>query len=467
MKKYLALVLGMVFVLGFAASAFAIHAEIPSDTQAVVAKGKTQIELGGIIRVRGFFETDKDFDKNTPDNTSLYETMIRLDVHAKVTPNTEAKISIRDTKSNGDDDYTWGSTGGDTKGLYVRGGNAGGYTDMDKLTFVEAWIQHKGSGLLGIPAGIKIGHMPIKFGKGLFFDHTKNGEDGYILFMDPTKDLHLALTYAKLYEGTTTVNDDANLYNLLFNYKAGKDSGISADVTYIDDQRNGINNLGNAATTYPYGGMGLWNIGLRGNTKVGGFGINADVEMQTGKSKGIGTTTTNDVKYKGYAYVVGIDYKIAPVKLGLEYAYGSGDSANQDNKYKGFITLLDNKQKFSWIYEYRVVAPTGYGVTDSQAGLNNTRYVKASVGVDLAKDLDAKLDFYWLRANKVAGFTYTDSKDIGTEIDWLLSYKIDKNLKYFVEGGYLFAGDFYKNVATGGKNPDNPYAVRHGIVLSF
>jgi len=39
MKKYLALALGVLFTLGFAASAFAIHAEIPAETQAVVAKG--------------------------------------------------------------------------------------------------------------------------------------------------------------------------------------------------------------------------------------------------------------------------------------------------------------------------------------------------------------------------------------------------------------------------------------------
>ncbi len=56
MKKYLALILGVLFVLSFAASAFAIHAEIPSETQAVVAKGSTQITLGGEIRTRGWWQ---------------------------------------------------------------------------------------------------------------------------------------------------------------------------------------------------------------------------------------------------------------------------------------------------------------------------------------------------------------------------------------------------------------------------
>src|SRR5512135_638050 len=55
LKKFLAVILGALFVLSFAASAFAIHAEIPSDTQAVVAPGATQITLGGELRVRGWY----------------------------------------------------------------------------------------------------------------------------------------------------------------------------------------------------------------------------------------------------------------------------------------------------------------------------------------------------------------------------------------------------------------------------
>ena len=55
MKKYLALVLGVLFVLSFAASAFAIHAEIPSETQAVVSAQDIQIKLSGEIRVRGYY----------------------------------------------------------------------------------------------------------------------------------------------------------------------------------------------------------------------------------------------------------------------------------------------------------------------------------------------------------------------------------------------------------------------------
>ena len=44
-------------VLGLAATAFAIHAEIPAETQAVVSAANIQITLGGEIRTRGWWRS--------------------------------------------------------------------------------------------------------------------------------------------------------------------------------------------------------------------------------------------------------------------------------------------------------------------------------------------------------------------------------------------------------------------------
>jgi hypothetical protein len=54
MKNCLKLILGVLFVLLFSEGAFAVHAEIPAETQAVVAKDDVQITLGGEIRIRGW-----------------------------------------------------------------------------------------------------------------------------------------------------------------------------------------------------------------------------------------------------------------------------------------------------------------------------------------------------------------------------------------------------------------------------
>jgi hypothetical protein len=79
--------------------------------------------------------------------------------------------------------------------------------------------------------------------------------------------------------------------------------------------------------------------------------------------------------------------------------------------------------------------------------------------------------------------TPVDSSYVGTEIDLDVTYQIDKGLKYFVEAGYMFAGNYWKG-ATATYHPavtgaaafpaywstrkiSDPWAIRHGITLSF
>lgn len=465
MKKYIAIILGAVFVLGFAVSAFAIHAEIPAETQAVVAKGQTQITIGGEMRFRGaYFDNNVDFDDAKVDRANLIEQRIRLSIHAKITPNTQVMVEMRESKGSGDDDYTWGNivslTNTDTRGVYTVGSGTIGPSNRGvELSFIQAWLQHTGSGLLGMPAGFKIGHMPLALGNGLFFDRTKNGEDALVLFADPTKELHLALVGAKFREGNNARNDDSTGYVGLFNYRT-KQFGLSGDISYLVDQ----NNFGN---TNPLGAQNgadavAWNFGLRGDTKIGAFGLKADIEFQAGTLEDL----PGEQDVRGYAFLVGVNYKLDGVNLALEYTYGSGDSDPADDKFKTFITLLDNKPEPPGSLVYNFLAPASLGIRGT--GVANTQALQASVDASLTKDLRGKLAAFWLRANKLqpAQLATGANKDIGYEVDAYLWYKIDRNLTYFAEGGVLFADDFYKSI-TGGKDPDNAVVFRHGLIVSF
>jgi hypothetical protein len=451
-KKYLAIILGAVFVLGFAASAFAIHAEIPAETQAVVAKGQTEITIGGEVRVRGEIRQNvSDFDDDKQDRQLFYNSRVRLSVEAKVTPNTMGMIQIEagdadDANGRSVNNFIGGNAAPNQgQGVYKEGEHKKG-----TLNLIQAWLQHTGSGLLGVPAGIKVGHMPLALGNKLFFDHSLFGDDAIVLFADPTKELHLGLLTVKFREGTTTLNDDSTAYVGLFNYRT-KEFGLSGDVAYVDDQ--------NKFSTLPLpagADAHLWNFALRGDVKVAGLGLYADVDVQAGKVQDVGPT---DVKFRGYAFMGGVNYTLAPVKLYAEYAYGSGDKAGTADKFELFVTSLTQIQYGTYVYDF--VSAGASGVTF--AGIANTQRVKVGAAADLAKNLSGNLDFYWLRANKVAAGV---SKSIGTEIDAKITYKVDRNLSYWIEGGYLFAGNFYKS-RTGGKDPDDAYAWRHGIMLSF
>ena len=452
MKRYLALVAGLIFVLGFTAVAFAIHAEIPSDTQAVVAKGKTQITLGGEIRARGEYrETDMNNDQRVDqDNNgqignrrdedgSYYDARVRLSVDAQVTPNTKGFIQVEAGNGPTADNYNWGVGPNGARGLYNVGNAKRG-----QFNLLQAWILHKGEGLLGVPAGIKVGHMPLALGNKLFFDHTKFGDDAIVFFVDPTKELHIGLLTAKFREGQTGLSDDANAYVALFTYK-GQGFNLSGDIAYVDDQDEYMRALvGIPADVH------FWNIGLRGDIKLDPVTIRADVELQTGK---IANTGGAEPKFKGYAFLVGADMKVDPVTLTAEFAYGSGDKRSTDDN-EAFVTSLGADPHFTYIYEYST--PNACDVLFG--GLCNTMYVKLGASAKPVKDLTASLNLFWLRADKAPSGV---SKDIGIEIDPKIVYKIDRNLSYWVEGGYLMAGDYW------GDDADDAYAIRHGIMLSF
>ena len=448
MKKYLALVLGVLFTLGFAASAFAIHAEIPAETQAVVAKGTTQIKLGGELRFRGEIRNNTDVDANNgvgenTDTRSAYDGRVRIRVQADVSKNTQGVIHLEGGS------YTWGSDAGSgAKGIYTLGNSKRG-----NFNILEAWIQHK---FTSIPVGIKVGHMPLALGNKLFFDHSEFGDDAIVVFADPTKELHVGLLTIKILEGSPTSADDADAYVGLFVYSPSKGTSISGDVTMVDDKRFGGDLDPND------NGVHLYNYGLRANTAVGGLGIKADLELQGGKVK----RETSEEKFKGFAYLVGLSYKVDPVKLSLDYAYGSGDDNGSDDKEKTFVNALGGSQHYTYVYEYRVASAMG---STNSTGLANTQYIRLGVNGDLTKDLNIDANLYVLSAVKKKSITTSaatkgDSKKIGRELDAKITYKLDKNLVYFVEGGYLWTGTFYDSATV---SADDVYAVRNGITLSF
>jgi len=480
-KKYLVIALAALFVLGFAASSFAIHAEIPAETQAVVAQSATQITIGGEIRVRGLYQQNtQDFNSNVTSSSgdaAKYDERVRLQIEAKVTPNTTGLIQLEAGADTGasQDITNWGSeASGATGTLGFSNGK------QNSMKVLQAWILHQGSGLLSVPALVKIGHMPIQIGMyGLFYEHTKFGDDAILLGVDPIKGMHLILGTVKLFEGQTGLNDDVTAFTFIGSYDINKDSAVGLDVTYADGQNLAHNGIFSGVANDT--DLHLWNFAAHGKTRVAGLGIAGEVDVQSVKfedlAPAIASVRKQDDKFTTLAAKVDLDYKINPVTLMLRGAYGSGNNnVTGLGIKKDFVTSQSFIQHDTFIYEY--LTPNAAGNSNG-GGLQNTWFIKAAASADITKDLDGTLSVYYLRAlnsfQKEFNASTTsnlNSKAIGTEIDGIVNYKIDRNLKYYVEGGYLFAGNFWRGVtpvdASGNhKNPDDAWAIRHGIQLSF
>ncbi|MBF0467028.1 MAG: alginate export family protein [Nitrospirae bacterium] len=484
--------------------------ETPSDT-AVVTKGETQITISGELRFRGMYEhnvtdTINDGTANTTrlnivgystpavynvtnnggtnyigratngsyvlgsrvissgdDHASWYDTRVRIGLEAKVSDAITAMVELESNMGNNITDvYTWGSASGAT-GSY-QAGNA----KRGDMRLRQAWIQYTGKSF-----GVKVGHQPLVLGNGIFLDHSTDGDDVIFLSAKPMKNFTIAALTAKLKEGNVNSPDDTDLYSLLGIYTS-ENFNISGDVSFLNDQSF------NDTTSKTH----LFNFGLRADYTLSALTLRGDVEVQAGT---IDWNVGNSGRFKGWALLTGVDYKVGPAKLTLEYGYGSGQAKDDPNRsdIKSFANSQNTEEPgYAYVYDYHVAnACTGLNGVTSGSNLCNTMYIKGGVSVELTKSLTGELYGLWLRAPQdTYMYDGQPSKNIGWEIDAKVAYKIAKNLTYWIEGGYLFTGSIYDRVKTETftyTNPsitpvatyeytrDNAYALRHGILLTF
>ncbi len=506
MKKFLVIVLSVLFILSFTVTAFAIHEEMPPD-EAVVAKGPAKIVLGGKIIERGWYfdGVDANAMPAMPNGTAvadggtgtgshseaLYTTNAYFTVNAKISDNIQGFMELETSNAGSD------NSGVAYWGQYDSKPNS-------DLRFRQLWMQYTGSGLLGIPAGIKAGHMPITLGEKQFLNNERFGDDAILLWIDPTKEMHLVAGTTKLVEssalsiGNIDHAQDLDGYVLVFTYMLDKDNTIGANWTWAHSDSN-IPSLAETAA-----GLGVatvdtvnfHNIGVHGHGNVSGLSYAAEADFQFGTAKEL--LGGDDVKFGGWGVFAKLGYMIDPVNLRAAFAMGSGDNGDDSSKIKEFQTLqgtdatgaIARLPHYTLIYERLVrtaaaeaLLTTFSGGNIRTTGIANTTYYNLGFDVNPMKELALSLDGYYLRATKTGMFGDDVSKNLGWEVDGKLNYKIAKNLSYFVEAGMFFPGKFYSDGTfystsqiagvINGDSPLDPIQKKtvtmavHGLLLEF
>ena len=458
MKKYLALLLAVIFILSFAVAAF--------------AEDKPEITLGGKLVLRGWYfdNIDSSALPARTESQALYTSNVYLTVDAKVTDNVRGFIEL-ETAS--------GTAGSQYSGVYYWG-TYDGKPNADIL-LRQAWIQYTGSGLLGVPAGIKAGHMLLSLGEKIFLDMTRFGSDGIVVWTDPTKELHIGAITAKLVEGATALgsinhNDDLDAYILLGTYMLDKDNTLGLNYTLIHSDGN-LPSLGASPNCES---LNFQNVGVHANGKVAGLTYAAEADFQFGKVKDV-EFSGEDVKFSGWAVLAKLGYMIDPVNIRASFAMGSGDKDADDNKIQEFQALVGTDSigaiarftHYTLVYERMVrtaaaeqVVTTTAGGNIRTTGIANTTYYNLGIDVNPVKELSMSLDGFIIRATK--NQLWEDaSKNVGWEIDAKASYKLAKNLSYFVEAGYFNPGGFYDDVFGADSDIKNAATVIHGLKLEF
>jgi hypothetical protein len=510
MKKHLVVVLSMLFVLGFAAPSFAIHAAIPGEVTDVVAPRGTEIRLGGEIRIRGWYQDNITTAAGVPamsgrpyesPSMAWYDQRVRLFLNVRTAPNVTGRILLETREGDHVENIVWGSantlvTGG---GTYLGAG-----VDLDVL---EAWIAYTGTGLLGVPSGIRLGHMPLVVGEGTFFDHRRRGDSAILLWVEPAKGTDINFVAAKLFESTTVDNtNDVDLYSLKLTHRLDKDNTIGANLSLITSAdvdgapgtaavgalaypgfpaiaaaRPTLGSLGGfyrmplagpvglGPSIYADAKLNLWNLGLLARGRVADIGYRATLDFQFGEVDNM-TGAIPAVDFEGWGITLGANYRIDPVTLRANFVYGSGDDNLDDRKaetFQAFVGNVIDPNLPTVVYNWRVDTAAGIGTRGT--GIANTTAYNLGVTFSPIKDMTTHIDYYLLRASeRFADTGFGSDKEIGSELNLRTTYTIARGLTYHINAGVLFAGDFYKTGVPGVTNePENAVVFQHGIVFAF
>ncbi|KJU85112.1 conserved hypothetical protein, secreted [Candidatus Magnetobacterium bavaricum] len=449
----------LMFVLGTVSVVCA--ADEVSGTTVFLSDADAKITFGGEIRFRGWFlhNTKDQLDgrdykvgmkKVDDDHITFYDSHVKLRVDARLGREVEGFLEL-DSGTDNVENWKWGSASTAT-GIYPNGNAKAGV-----LTIRQAWLLYTKD-----IYGIKVGHQLWVIGDKLFFRHSKFGDDGIRVIIKPSKEVNIEVSTIKLSEQGLNHPDDGDGYfvELKYNREGLK---VGADVAYINDQ-------GFSVLFPAYSHAHVWNFGLRADYVVGAATFRGDIEFQAGKLDGIGGV--DDATVKGWAGLAGIDYKLGggvPVVLTLETAYGSGKSKeDKSSDFKTFITSLGTEPNYTFVYDYLLKTAAGSICT----GIANTFYIKGGANANLAKDLDGQLYVYSLQAAKKVALNGGDpSKNLGVEIDSRITYRLSKNLVYYVEGGYMFVGKAYDTVTSVSPEREtqrsDAYALRNRLQLNF
>ncbi|MGQ9507990.1 MAG: alginate export family protein [Thermodesulfobacteriota bacterium] len=373
----------------------------------------------------------------------------------------------------------WGETG--------DGRNKMGFWSGDRaaLEIKNVFIDF-GLPFIPVPVSMRVGLQPLAIRPNVFL-YTDGMAVTANIKVDPA---NIQLIWAKALENKDYNSDDVDVYGVHANAKI---ESITAGAYWLYYNMN----------TYPFADGAVNNqadfnwIGLYGDGKVGPVNLNFDAIYDHGKVKS--KTGLEDVKYRGWATRLKIDYPWEAFNFGLVFMYASGADANKTNntglpgatkqKVKAYVSPPAS-EAFAIFTESIVFYGTPLNTTYTGIGVagNYTQVSRGTIGGTwMAKLYGSFKATPWYKvtlqgvyigdttkngntvgtARKASG-AYRDDKTIGWEFDLINEFQIYKQLSYSIGGGILLPGDALKYWdGTGNDKPKTPWGIIGRLVYNF
>ncbi|MDA8125029.1 MAG: porin [Deltaproteobacteria bacterium] len=279
--------------------------------------------------------------------------------------------------------------------------------------------------------------------------------------------------YEKRYENVTSAayaanhatDADYDTYALaaIYKWKAGQ-----AGLMY----KYWLNNQGRLAAN-PFSSR-IHQVAPYAIAKFGPVDVEAEVMYFFGKTRDLEAPAAGVVNQDADTLNAGIKatYNLGPAYFGAQYAYASGNNPNDATKNKQ-LNGLGIGYDPTLIIGGGLRQDIGYdnylggvnGTTAIQKTKQNLVFYNAFGGYNVTPKLNVAGSVTYAHvASKPNGY---QSSNVGIEVDLGVTYKIYDNLSYLVQGGYLFAGDYWKGANNANAKYGDEYVVINKLTLNF
>jgi len=307
--------------------------------------------------------------------------------------------------------------------------------------------------------------------------------------LDPVK---LALYWGKAAEGATQNADDSDMYGINASAKLGTVTVGGYGMYYNFNSYPIWVKTTAADITYANGTRmaDFWYFGAYADGKMGPVNVNFDFVYDRGKDKSR-EPDVNDVKYRGWAAWLRVDYPWDIFNFGFGGFYATGDNKSDVDKHKGFVSppLSEGNAPFGEAFIYAGVPgspigglgafffPASYSFTN--AGYGGSWFVRASVKARVTPIYNVTARAYYIGDTTKNGDTwgsavddfgnFTNNKSIGWELDMINSIKIYKNLEMLLAAGVFKSGNAMKFMNADGfaQKPKTSWLIYQALNYSF
>ncbi|MBI3129232.1 MAG: hypothetical protein HYZ11_16615 [Candidatus Tectomicrobia bacterium] len=412
----------------------------------------------GIFRLRGITTEDLDRNENTHDGSQYMDALVR--------PR-----------------FTATSEGGRLWAIYELdysdGNHVFGSTTADTTTAVNRWLID--FAVPGTTLRARVGRTDYTDPTGEIFDTIGvHRQDGLALYGRLFGPVSLSAFTVKLSEGVTAATDADNHY-LALKWQAAPQIAITPWVA--NSRRNGATNTTD---------FDLFYFALHGQAKLGILDLEVQGIYEDGTSAevtGAGRAAgLKSVDIEAYALMIRSWLTFGRLKVGFYYTYLSGDDdpvaatgntqQQPDNELNRFVfpnsagylegpNILTGR-RFSTITTNNPGLGTG-NIVSNRTGTGDGRNTQLN-GINMPEILakyqvtpalqvegGVSLIYSAEKAPQVGAATFVSDKLYGTAVELGFRWNIYKQLALWVQGSYLFAGDYGQ--PTGASGWDDSWAV--------